>query len=141
MPIPCEITYGLERLAMYLQGVDNVFDVAWNKNIKYGEVHHQTEYEFSVFNFSEADIDFMETAFTHYFDECKKLVKKNLVFPAYDCVMKCSHYFNLLEARGAISVSERANYIMRVRDIAKSCALAYLKKRESMSFPLLDTKK
>ena len=136
-PIPGEITYGIERIAMYLQGVDNVFDLEWVDGIRYGDVHHQTEVEFSHYNFEEADTDMLFQLFNMYEQESLRLAEKKLVFPAYDFVLKCSHTFNLLDARGAISVTERAGYIGRVRNMAKLCAVAYVEQREKLGFPLL----
>lgn len=136
-PISGEITYGCERIAMYLQGVDNVYDLEWVKGIKYGDIHHQTEVEFSHYNFEEADTDMLFQLFEMYEKECVRLAKKDLVFPAYDFVLKGSHAFNLLDARSAISVTERASYIGRVRNLAKLCAEGYLKQREKLGFPLL----
>ncbi|MBD1400199.1 glycine--tRNA ligase subunit alpha [Pelovirga terrestris] len=136
-PIPGEITYGIERIAMYLQGVDNVYDLEWVKGIRYGDVHHQTEVEFSHYNFEEADTAMLFQLFNMYEKESVRLAEKKLVFPAYDFVLKCSHTFNLLDARGAISVTERAGYIGRVRNMAKLCASAYVEQRERLGFPLL----
>jgi glycyl-tRNA synthetase alpha chain len=136
-PVSGEITYGCERIAMYLQGVDNVYDLEWVKGIKYGDVHHQTEVEFSTYNFEEADTAMLFKLFDMYEKECVRLIGRNLVFPAYDFVLKSSHTFNLLDARGAISVTERAHYIGRVRNIARLCAEGYVAQREKMGFPLL----
>jgi glycyl-tRNA synthetase alpha chain len=136
-PVSGELTYGIERIAMYIQGVDNVYDLEWVDGIKYGDIHHQTEVEFSHYNFEEADTDMLTKLFNMYEDECKRLVEKDLVFPAYDFVLKCSHSFNLLDARGAISVTERANYIGRVRNLSRLCAEGYVAQREKMGFPLL----
>ncbi|MCD6582549.1 MAG: glycine--tRNA ligase subunit alpha [Desulfuromusa sp.] len=136
-PISGEITYGCERIAMYLQGVDNVYDLEWVNGIKYGDIHHQTEVEFSHYNFEEADTDMLFQLFDMYEKESIQLVKKDLVFPAYDFVLKCSHAFNLLDARNAISVTERAGYIGRVRNLSKMCAEGYVKQREKLGFPLL----
>ncbi len=136
-PIPGEITYGIERIAMYLQGVDNVYDLEWIKGIKYGDVHHQTEVEFSHYNFEEADTDMLFQLFDMYEKESLQLVAKDLVFPAYDFVLKCSHAFNLLDARSAISVTERAGYIGRVRNMSKLCAAGYIAQREKLGHPLL----
>jgi glycyl-tRNA synthetase alpha chain len=136
-PIPGELTYGIERIAMYIQGVDNVYDLEWGGGIKYGDVHHQTEVEFSTYNFEEADTGMMLQLFDMFEKECIRLAEKALVFPAYDYVLKCSHAFNMLDARGAISVTERAHYIGRVRNLAKLCAEAYVAQREKMGFPLL----
>ncbi len=136
-PIPGELTYGVERIAMYIQGVDNVYDLDWGGGLKYGDVHHQTEVEFSTYNFEEADTGMMLQLFDMFEKECIKLAEKSLVFPAYDYVLKCSHAFNMLDARGAISVTERAHYIGRVRNLSKLCAELYVAQREKMGFPLL----
>ena len=136
-PISGEITYGCERIAMYLQGVDNVYDLEWTDGIKYGDIHHQTEVEFSHYNFEEADTEMLFQLFDMYEKESLRLVAKDLVFPAYDFVLKGSHAFNLLDARSAISVTERAGYIGRVRNMAKLCAECYVKQREKLGFPLL----
>ncbi len=136
-PVSGEITYGIERIAMYIQGVDNVYDLEWTNGIKYGDVHHQTEVEFSTYNFEEADTAMLFQLFDMYEKECIRLGERELVFPAYDFVLKCSHSFNLLDARGAISVTERANYIGRVRNLARLCAEGYVAQREKMGFPLL----
>lgn len=136
-PISAELTYGLERIAMYLQEVENVYDLKWNKNLTYGEVHHQQEVEWSRFNFEAADTAFLFRQFEGYEAECRKLAAEELVFPAYDLVLKCSHVFNLLDARSAISVTERTGYIKRVRHLAKLCAETYLAGRETRGFPLL----
>ena len=137
-PIPVEITYGIERIAMYLQGIDNVYDLAWTPGIKYGAIHHQTEVEFSRYNFEEADVGMLRTLFDLYEAECLKLIQKELILPAYDYCLKCSHTFNLLDARGAISVAERTSFIGRVRNLARLSAEGYLKQREEMGFPLLN---
>ncbi len=136
-PISGEITYGCERIAMYLQGVDNVYDLEWIDGIKYGDIHHQTEVEFSHYNFEEADTEMLFKLFDMYEKESLRLVAKDLIFPAYDFVLKGSHAFNLLDARSAISVTERASYIGRVRNMAKLCAEGYVKQREKLGFPLL----
>ena len=136
-PISGEITYGCERIAMYLQGVDNVYDLEWTDGIKYGDIHHQTEVEFSHYNFEEADTEMLFKLFDMYEKESLRLIAKQLVFPAYDFVLKGSHAFNLLDARSAISVTERASYIGRVRNLAKLCAEGYVKQREKLGFPLL----
>ncbi len=136
-PIAVEITYGLERIAMYLQGVDSVYDLAWNDTITYGDVFHHQEVEGSTYNFEVADIDMLFSFFNMYEAEAKKILAADLVLPAYDYCLKCSHTFNLLDARGAISVTERTGYIARIRNIARACAEAYLKQREQMGFPLL----
>jgi glycyl-tRNA synthetase alpha chain len=140
-PVSVEITYGLERIAMYIQGLDNVFDIVWSNEITYGEVHHRHEVEFSKYNFEIADVQFLLKSFDAYEKEAWQILKKDLVFPAYDYTLKCSHTFNLLDARGAISVTERTSYIARVRNLARACAKAYLKQREELGFPLLKSKK
>jgi len=127
-PVSGELTYGLERIAMYLQGVDSVFDIEWTKGIKYGNIHHRDEVEYSFYNFQEADTDMLFKLFDMYEKEAVRLLGKGLVLPAYDYCLKSSHTFNLLDARGAISVAERTRFIGRVRNIAKKCAEGYLKK-------------
>ncbi|MFY9139539.1 MAG: glycine--tRNA ligase subunit alpha, partial [Thermacetogeniaceae bacterium] len=136
-PVSAELTYGIERIAMYIQGVDNVFDVIWTDGITYGEIHHQTEVDYSYYNFEEADIEMLFTLFEMYEKEAERISAKGLVQPAYDYVLKCSHTFNLLDARGALSVSERTAYIGRVRRLARLCAKAYLEQREKLGYPLL----
>ncbi len=136
-PISVELTYGLERIAMYLQEKDNVFDLVWVDNVTYGDVHHRAEVEFSIYNFEEANIDMLFKLFDMYEEEGKQLLKKELVWPAYDYCLKCSHVFNLLDARGAISVAERTNYIARVRNLARMVAHGYVTQREKMGHPLL----
>ncbi len=136
-PVTAEITYGLERIAMYLQGVDSVYDIAWNDEISYGEIFHRAEVEFSTFNFEEADVEKMIGFFNAYEAEAGKLIARGLVLPAYDYCLKCSHIFNLLDARKAISVAERTRYIGRIRNIVRSVAEAYVAQREAMGFPLL----
>jgi len=139
-PITVEITYGIERIAMYLQDVDNVFHIKWNEHITYGDVFLESEREFSIYNFEESDPNILRTLFDMFEREGERLAnERGIVFPAYDMCLKCSHVFNLLDARGAISVTERANYIGRVRNLAKLCAELYVKKREEMGFPLLNT--
>ena len=136
-PVSVELTYGIERIAMYLQGADSVFDLKWNDELTYGEVHHQGEVEFSKHNFESANVDMLLKLFGMYEQECKDLIAEDLVLPAYDYCLKCSHAFNLLDARGAISVTERTGYIGRVRNLARLCAEGYVKRREEMGFPLL----
>lgn len=140
-PITGEITYGLERIAMYLQGVDTVYDLVWAKNpdgdiVTYGDVFHQNEVEMSHFNYEEADVPFLFQCFDKYESESKRLVEKGLPLPAYEMVMKASHTFNLLDARHAISVTERQRYILRVRTLARAVAQAYFERRRSLGFPL-----
>ncbi|HDS17299.1 MAG TPA: glycine--tRNA ligase subunit alpha [Proteobacteria bacterium] len=136
-PIPGEITYGIERIAMYLQGVDNVYDLKWNDRFFYGDVHHRGEVEWSRYNFEEADVEMLLQLFNMYEKEGLRLAEKEMVLPLYDCCLKCSHVFNLLDARGAISVTERTSYIGRVRNLAKFSAANHLRQREEMGFPLL----
>ena len=135
--IPVEITYGLERLGMVIQDVDNIFDLKWGENIAYRDVRHQAEVEQSRYNFEEADITMLFNLFNIYEKEARRLIEVGLSLPAYDYILKCSHTFNLLDARGAISVSERTGYISRVRNIARLCAEEYVRKREELGFPLI----
>ena len=136
-PVSVEITYGLERVAMYLQGVDNVYDLQWTDTLRYGEVHHEGEVQFSRYNFEAADVAALKNLFDLAEAEGKALMGKDLVLPAYDQCIKSSHLFNLLDARGAISVTERTGYIGRVRGLARACAAHYLRQREEAGFPLL----
>ena len=136
-PTTVEITYGLERIAMYLQGVESVYDIAWNNEISYGEIFHRAEVEFSTFNFEEANVEKLLMFFDSYEEEALKLVEKNLILPAYDYCLKCSHTFNLLDARKAIGVNERTRYIGRIRNIARKVAEAFVELRESMGHPLI----
>jgi glycyl-tRNA synthetase alpha chain len=136
-PVSVEITYGLERIAMYIQGVDSVYDLKWNDSITYGNLHHQEEVEQSTYNFEEADVKMLFSLFDMYEAECKRIIAKPLVLPAYEYCLKCSHAFNLLDARGAISVTERTGYIARVRNLARACGEAYFEQRKAMGFPLL----
>ena len=129
-PVSVEITYGLERIAMYLQGVDNVFDLVWTDGMTYGDIHHRTEVEFSKYNFEEADIEMLFSLFKMYENESSSLIAKGLILPAYDYCLKTSHIFNLLDARKAISVAERTGYIARVRNLAKRCAEGYSRQAE-----------
>lgn len=125
-PISVELTYGLERIAMYIQKKDSIFDVEWSRGVTYGDIHLQDEREFSKYGFEDLDIETQFKLFTIYESECEKLIDKKLVMPAYDYVLKCSHTFNLLDACGAISVSERTGYIGRVRNLARRVAKLYL---------------
>jgi len=136
-PVSVELTYGPERIAMYIQGVESVYDLEWTKGVKYGDVHHRGEVEHCIYNFEQADVDMLFRLFDMYEAECQRIIGHNLVLPAYDYCLKCSHTFNLLNARGAISVAERASLIGRVRHLARLCAEGYLKQREEMGFPLL----
>ncbi|MBW2058632.1 MAG: glycine--tRNA ligase subunit alpha [Deltaproteobacteria bacterium] len=137
-PVPVELTYGLERIAMYIQEVDNVFDLIWTGEIRYGDVYHRREAEYSIYNFEVADTSMLFTVFDLFEKECSRLVERGLPLPAYDYCLKCSHVFNILDARGSISVTERTGFIHRVRDLAGRCAAAYLDQRESMGYPLLN---
>ena len=136
-PVSCELTYGLLRLAMYIQDCNHVMDLNWGGGVTWGEVNGQSEREFSEFNFKWVDTKLYFRWFEEREKEAEILLEKGLVFPGYDEVTKCSHYFNLLEACGAISVTERTGYIARVRRLARLAAKAYVAKREEMGFPLL----
>lgn len=133
-----ELTYGLERIAMYLQDVDNVFDIRWNKNYTYADIFKKAEYEHSVYSFEKADVHVLRELFNIYEKEAKRIIDEKLVIPAYDYVLKCSHTFNVLDARGAISVSDRTGFIARVRNLARSIASLYIEQREEMGYPLLN---
>jgi glycyl-tRNA synthetase alpha chain len=135
-PITGEITYGLERLAMYLQGVDNVYDLKWTNELSYGDVYLQNEKEQSAYNFEHSDADFLFTAFSAHEKQAQYLMAQALALPAYEQVLKAAHSFNLLDARGAISVTERAAYIGRIRNLARSVAQSYLESRERLGFPM-----
>jgi glycyl-tRNA synthetase alpha chain len=136
-PITAEITYGSERIAMFLNGVANVFDLEWAPGVSYGDVRRQEEIEFSRHNFEAADVPLLNRLFEQYETEGHRLLKLGLVLPSYDYALRCSHTFNVLEARGAISVTERTGFIQRVRRLAVACARDYLKAREKLGFPLL----
>jgi glycyl-tRNA synthetase alpha chain len=140
-PVTGEITYGLERIAMYLQGVESVFDLTWTAGphgrVSYGDVFHQNEVEMSRYNFEEADTDALFAAFAQAEQDAKRLVEAGLTLPAYEQVLKASHQFNLLDARRAISVTERQSYILRVRDLSRAVAQSYFNAREALDFPLL----
>ncbi len=138
-PVCAELTYGTERIAMYLQGVDNVYDLKWTKTVTYGDVHRRGEVEFSTYNFEVADIPMLRKLFDTYEEEAMRIAEKKLSLPAYDYCLKCSHVFNLLDARGAISVAERTGYIGRVRNLARVSAELYLRQREELGYPLLKT--
>jgi glycyl-tRNA synthetase alpha chain len=140
-PVTGEITYGLERLAMYLQGVESIYDILWSEGpsgrVTYGDVFHQNEVEQSAYNFEHADVPTLLRHFEDYERICQALLVAKLALPAYEQVLKASHTFNLLDARGAISVTERQRYILRVRTLASAVAKAYLERREALGFPLL----
>ena len=135
-PVLGEITYGLERLALYLQGKESVFDLVWTPGVSYGDVYHQNEVEQSRYNFELANVELLFDLFKNFEQEAKRLVEAQCVLPAYEMVMKCSHAFNLLDARGAISVTERAAYIGRVRALSRAVAQAYYESRERLGFPM-----
>jgi len=137
LPVTAELTYGIERLAMYLQDVPTMYDLQWDKNVTYGQIRKPWEVEYSTFHFEELDAKLAFSAFDTYEGECKRLLGRGLVLPAYEFCMKSSHQFNSLDARGAISVTERQRFIGRVRGMAKSCAEAYVASRARLEFPLL----
>jgi glycyl-tRNA synthetase alpha chain len=139
-PITGEITYGLERLAMYIQDVDSIYDIKWTKDLKYGDVFLQNEIEQSAYNFEHSDSEFLLTAFSSHERQAVYLVENNLALPAYEQVLKAAHTFNLLDARGVISVTERADYIGRIRVISRLVANSYLASRKKLGFPLADSK-
>ena len=136
-PVLGELTYGLERLAMYLQGKESIFDLTWVDGVSYGDVYHQNEVEQSRYNFELANTGMLFEHFGQFEDEAQRLIEAQCVLPAYEMVLKCSHAFNLLDARGAISVTERAAYIGRVRALARLIAQAYYDSRERLGFPLV----
>ncbi len=136
-PVSVEITYGLERIAVYVQEKDSVYDIDWTTGVKYGDIYLNNEVEFSTYNFEVSNKENLLQLFNIYEKEAEICLAAGIELPAYDYVLKCSHTFNLLDARGAISVTERTNYITRIRNLAKKCATAYLEKRESLGFPLL----
>jgi glycyl-tRNA synthetase alpha chain len=135
-PITGEITYGLERLAMYLQGVENVFDLSWTPGLSYRDVYHQNEVEQSAYNFEQSDVEFLLQAFAAHERQAQHLMGVQLALPAYEQVLKAGHTFNLLDARGAISVTERAAYIGRIRNLARGVAKSYLDSRARLGFPM-----
>lgn len=141
-PVSGEITYGLERIAMYLQGVNSIYDIVWTDGpqgkVTYGDVFHQNEVEMSAFNFEQANIAALFKQFDYFEQECQRLIDEKLALPAYEFVLKASHAFNLLDARGAISVTERQRFILRVRTLARAVATAYLNTRQLLGFPLAD---
>ncbi|NUN24919.1 MAG: glycine--tRNA ligase subunit alpha, partial [Candidatus Jettenia caeni] len=136
-PITLELTYGLERIAMFIQEKESVFDLEWVKGYTYGDIHKQDEIQFSTYNFKVADTAMLFQLFDMYEKECQKLLKEDLVLPAYDYVLKCSHAFNMLDARGVIGVTQRTGYIGRVRNLARCCAESYVRLREILHWPLL----
>lgn len=139
-PISAEITYGLERIAMLVQEVASVKDVQWSSSLKWKDIFLDSEVEYCSYNFQEADVELHKELFSRYEAQVPRLLEAGLVFPAYDYVIKCSHLFNMLDARGAVSVAERTGYIGRVRKLARRVALAYVEHREELGFPLLSQK-
>ncbi|MFN3532792.1 MAG: glycine--tRNA ligase subunit alpha [Candidatus Brocadia sp.] len=139
-PITLELTYGLERVAMFIQKKESVFDLEWVKGYTYGDIHKQDEVQFSTYNFKVADTAMLFQLFEAYEKECQRLLKEDLVLPAYDYVLKCSHTFNMLDARGSIGVTQRTGYIGRVRNLARRCAESYVQLREALHWPLLKDK-
>lgn len=136
-PVSVEITYGLERLAMYLQDKESVYQIQWNEELTYGDIYLQNEIEQSKYNFEHSNVEMLHSMFESYEKEAISLSEKELVLPSYDYVLKCSHTFNLLDARGVISVTERTSYIKRINQLARMTAKAYLKQRENLGYPLL----
>ncbi|HCM90162.1 MULTISPECIES: glycine--tRNA ligase subunit alpha [Vagococcus] len=136
-PVTSEITYGIERLASYIQEVDSVYDLEWTQGVKYGEIFIQPEFEHSTYSFEVSNQDMLLGLFDTYEKEAKRCIEKGLVHPAYDFVLKCSHTFNLLDARGAVSVTERAGYLARIRNMARELAKSFVEEREKLGFPLL----
>ncbi len=136
-PISSEITYGIERLAMFIQKVNSVYDIEWVDGISYGDVYHRNEVDYSTYNFQVADTKMLFNLFDVFEAEAVRVIGEGLVQPAYDYTLKCSHTFNLLDARGAISATERQSFIGRVRNMAKLCAQAYVAQRESLGYPML----
>ncbi len=130
-PVSVEITYGLERISMYLQGIDNVFDLQWNESTTYRDIFHRQEVEQSTYNFEQADVQMLLELFNRYEAEAARIIKNALAVPAYEYCLKCSHTFNILDARGAISVTERTGYIARIRKLARACSKVYLDSREA----------
>ena len=136
-PVTAEITYGLERLASYIQEVESVYDLEWTKGVKYGEIFRHPEYEHSKYSFELSDQELLLSNFNHFEAEAKRCIEENLVHPAYDYILKCSHNFNLLDARGAVSVTERAGYLARIRNMAREVAKRFVEERKKLGFPLL----
>ncbi|OAQ02293.1 glycine--tRNA ligase subunit alpha [Ligilactobacillus aviarius] len=136
-PVASEVTYGLERLSSYIQDVNSVFDLEWADGVKYGDIFKEPEYEHSKYAFEESNQEMLLNAFDTYEKEAKRLIKEGLVHPAYDYILKCSHTFNLLDARGAVSVTERAGYLARIRNMAKAIAKGFVEERKKLGFPLI----
>jgi glycyl-tRNA synthetase alpha chain len=137
LPVTAELTYGIERLCMYLQGVDNMYDLKWDRHVTYGQIRHPWEVEYSTYHFEQLVPELAFANFDNYERECQRLLERGLVLPAYEFCMKSSHQFNSLDARGAISVTERQRFIGRVRNMARSCAHEYVRSRARLGFPLL----
>lgn len=140
-PVASEVTYGLERLSSYIQDVNSVFDLEWADGVKYGDIFKEPEYEHSKYAFEESDQEMLLKTFDTNEKEAKRLIAKGLVHPAYDYILKCSHTFNLLDARGAVSVTERAGYLARIRNMAKAIAKVFVKERKKLGFPLIKDEK
>ncbi|HLQ97873.1 MAG TPA: glycine--tRNA ligase subunit alpha, partial [Candidatus Dormibacteraeota bacterium] len=136
-PVAVELTYGIERLASYIQDEDNVFDLEWSTGVTVRDIFLQPEYEHSKYTFEESNTDTLFELFNLYENEAKATMEKDLIFPSYDYVLKCSHVFNLLDAKGVISVTERTGYIARVRNLARNISKAYVVEREKLGFPML----
>lgn len=136
-PVTVELTYGIERLASYIQDKENVFDLEWTEGFTYKDIFKQPEYEHSKYTFEESNVNMLFQLFSTYEEEAQRTMEKGLIFPAYDYVLKCSHTFNLLDARGVISVTERTGYISRIRNLARNIAKAYVEERERLGFPML----
>lgn len=137
-PVTAEITYGLERLASYIQEVESVYDLQWTADVKYGEIFKQPEYEHSKYSFEISDQEMLLENFDKFEREAKRCIDESLVHPAYDYILKCSHTFNLLDARGAVSVTERAGYLARIRNMARAVAKIFVAEREKLGYPLLN---
>lgn len=136
-PVCGEITYGIERIAMFIQNVDSVFDIQWVGDVTYGDVYHQNEVDYSTYNFEVSNADMLFQLFDMYEKECASVIEAGLVQPAFDYALKCSHTFNLLDARGAIAVTERQHYIARIRHLVRKCAEGYVEQRRKLGFPML----
>ncbi|CAM3205923.1 glycine--tRNA ligase subunit alpha [Pediococcus acidilactici] len=136
-PVTSEVTYGLERLSSYIQDVESVFDLEWGNGVSYGDIFKEPEYEHSKYSFEESNQAMLETMFNDFEAEANRLIEKGLVHPAYDYILKCSHTFNLLDARGTVSVTERAGFLSRIRNMARKVARAFVEEREKIGFPLL----
>jgi glycyl-tRNA synthetase alpha chain len=136
-PVTSEVTYGLERLSSYIQDVESVFDLEWGNGVSYGEIFSEPEYENSKYSFEESNQEMLEQMFNDFEAEANRLIEAHLVHPAYDYILKCSHTFNLLDARGTVSVTERAGFLSRIRNMARKVARAFVEEREKLGFPLL----